>query len=186
MKYFKKIPGGGSAPGSRIYLSPYHPDDAEILTKWLNDSAVTDGLGDTFMNFNLMNEKQWLEDMLKKGEHAYAIVLTETDEMIGSMGLMDVKLACGSASIGIFIGEAEHRGRGYGTEAMKLLVGFAFDVLNLYNINLAVYDFNEGAYKSYIKVGFKEIGRRRGAYYLNNKRHDIIYMDITREDWYGG
>ncbi|MDR2532844.1 MAG: GNAT family N-acetyltransferase [Oscillospiraceae bacterium] len=179
MKYFKKI------PGERVYLSPYNLEDVRILTKWLNDSAVTDGLGDTFMQFNLLNETQWVEDMLKKTEPAFAIVLNETDELIGSIALMDVKLACGSATVGLFIGEAENRSKGLGTEAMKLIIGYAFNVLNLYNVNLAVYDFNEGAYKSYLKVGFREIGRRRKAYYLNNKRHDIIYMDITREDWYG-
>jgi RimJ/RimL family protein N-acetyltransferase len=143
-----------------------------------------DGLGDTFIQYNYVSEKLWIEDTLKKAEPAFAIVSAETDELIGSIALMDVKLACGSATVGILIGEAEYRGKGLGTEAMKLILSYAFDVLNLYNINLSVYDFNVGAYKSYLKAGFREIGRRRKAYYLNNKRHDIIYMDITREDWY--
>ncbi|MCL2637415.1 MAG: GNAT family N-acetyltransferase [Oscillospiraceae bacterium] len=181
MKYFKKI------PGERVYLSPYNGSDEEVesFTKWLNDSAVTDGLGDTHMQYNLPNERLWLEDIMKKGEPAFAIVLAETDEIIGSMALMEIKQVHGSATVGIFIGEAEHRGKGYGTEAMKLLVGYGFDVLNLCNIMLNVYEFNENAQKSYLKVGFKEIGRRRKAHYLNNARHDIIFMDITREDWYG-
>ncbi|MCL2693963.1 MAG: GNAT family N-acetyltransferase [Oscillospiraceae bacterium] len=178
MKYFKKI------PGERVYLSPQNSEDVEIFTKWLNDSKVTDGLGDTYIMFTTATQRQWLEETSKKGDYAFAIVKNQTDELIGSIGLMDVKLACGSATVGVFIGEAENRCKGYGTEAMQLIIGYAFEVLNLYNINLAVYDFNEGAYKSYLKVGFKEIGRRRKAYYLNNKRHDIIYMDITRDDWY--
>jgi len=181
MKYYKKI------IGERLYLSPYNATDteAELFTKWLCDPEVADGLGDTFMQFNIVNEKQWIQDMLKKGEPAFAIVKNDTDEMIGSISLMEVKVSCGSATVGILIGEAENRGKGYGTEAMKLIVGYGFDVLNLHNIMLCVYDFNEGAYKSYLRVGFKEFGRRRGAYYLNNKRHDAIYMDITRDDWYG-
>ena len=179
MKYFKKI------PGERVYLSPYHPDDTEILTKWMNDRAVTDGLGDTLRQYNLVSEKDWLDNTMRKGDYAYAIVCAETDKIIGSIGMFEVVQIHGTAVVGLFIGEAENRGKGYGTEAMKLLVGYAFDVLNLRNIMLNVYEFNENAQKSYLKVGFREMGRRRGAYYLDNKYHDVIYMDITREDWYG-
>jgi len=180
MKYFKKI------TGENIYLSPYHPDDAEIYTKWLNDRSVTDGLGDTGMQFNLVNEKQWLEDTLKKGEPALAIVLAETDRLIGSIGLFEIKQTHGTATVGLFIGEAADRGKGYGTEALKLFVGYAFGVWNLRNIMLMVYEFNQNAVKSYLKAGFKEFGRRRKAYYLDNKYYDIIFMDITRDDWYNG
>ncbi|MCL2018274.1 MAG: GNAT family N-acetyltransferase [Oscillospiraceae bacterium] len=180
MKYFKKI------VGERVYLSPYSTDDIEIFTKWLNDRAVTDGLGDSAMQFNLLNEKEWMEGILKKGEHSYAIVMDRTDEVVGSIGLFEVKNTHGTATVGLFIGEATNRGKGLGTEAMKLMVGYAFDVLNFQNIMLNVFEFNKGAYKSYLKVGFKEFGRRRKAVYLDNKRHDIIFMDITREDWYNG
>jgi RimJ/RimL family protein N-acetyltransferase len=178
MKYFKKI------VGERVYLSPFNPADLETLTKWMNDPEVTDGLGDTHMQYNIINEKEWLDDILKKAEPAFAIVNSETDEIIGSIGLFEIKQVHGSATVGILIGEAENRSKGYGTEAMKLLMGYAFDVLNLRNVMLRVYDFNERAYKSYLKAGFKEMGRQRGAHYLHNKYHDIIYMDITREDWY--
>jgi len=178
MKYFKKI------PGERVYLSPYSPEDIELYTKWMNDSAVTDGLGDTNVQFNLINEKEWIDDILKKAEPAFAIVSAETDKAIGGIGLFEIKPVHRSASVGILIGDYENRGKGFGTEAMKLIVGYGFDVLNLRNIMLRVYDFNEIAYKSYLKVGFKEMGRQRGAHYLNNKYHDIIHMDITREDWY--
>jgi RimJ/RimL family protein N-acetyltransferase len=178
MKYFKKI------TGERVYLSPYNPDDILILTKWMNDPAVTEGLGDTHLQYNLVSEKQWLDGIMQKGEPAFAIVCAETDTIIGSIGLFEIKQVHRSATVGILIGEAENRGKGFGTEAMRLMVGYGFDVLNLRNIMLRVYDFNEGAYKSYLKVGFKEMGRQRGAHYLNNKYHDIIHMDITREDWY--
>jgi RimJ/RimL family protein N-acetyltransferase len=178
MKYFKKI------PGERVYLSPYNTEDVAIFTKWLNDRTVTDGLGDTFMQFNLMNEREWLENAQKNGDYSFAIVSAETDKAIGSIGLFDIKHVHRTATVGLFIGDAENRGKGLGTEAMKLIVGYSFDVLNLRNIMLNVYEFNENAYKSYIKAGFKEIGRRRKAHYHNNEYHDIIFMDITRDDWY--
>lgn len=178
MKYFKKI------EGERVYLSPPNLDDIGIYVKWLSDRAVTDGLGDSHRFMNLVNEKEYMESAMKKGDWWFTIILNESDKLIGSIGLIDVNHVYGSAKVGVLIGEAENRGKGYGTEAMKLLVGYCFDVLNLHNIMLEVFEFNENAYKSYLKVGFKEMGRRRNAFYLNNKRHDVIYMDITREDWY--
>ena len=90
----------------------------------------------------------------------------------------------GTATVGIFIGEEENRNKGYGTEALKLLIGYGFDYLNLNNIMLTVYSFNEGAINCYKKVGFKEFGKRRKAVMLKNKRYDIIYMDIIREEYY--
>jgi len=178
MKYFKKI------PGERVYLSPVNLEDLEIYTKWLNDREISDRLGDGCLMINLETEKRWIEEALKNGDQSYAIVLNETDELLGNIGLFELKQIYGTATLGLFIGEEEKRGKGYGTEALKLMVGYAFDVLNLRNIMLNVYEFNENAYKSYIKAGFKEMGRRRGAYYVDNKYHDVIYMDITREDWY--
>lgn len=178
MKYFKKI------LGENVYLSPYNPEDVAIFTKWMNDRAVTDGLGDSAAQFNLLNEKKWMEDILNNNEIAYSIVLNNGDILIGSIGLFEIKQIHGTATVGLYIGEVENRGKGYGTEAMKLLVGHAFGVLNLRNIMLTVFDFNENAYKSYIKVGFKEFGRRKKAYYLNNQYYDTIFMEITREDWY--
>ncbi|MCL2109076.1 MAG: GNAT family N-acetyltransferase [Oscillospiraceae bacterium] len=176
MKYFRKI------QGENVYLSPYNLDDLEVFTKWMNDRAVTDGLGDSAEQFNLINEKKWLEDMLEKGEPCFAIISEKNDELIGSMGLFEIKQIHGSAMVGIYIGDAENRGKGYGTEAMKLLINYAFNVLNLRNIMLNVFEFNENAYNSYLKVGFKEIGRRRKAHYHNGNYFDIISMDITRED----
>jgi RimJ/RimL family protein N-acetyltransferase len=65
---------------------------------------------------------------------------------------------------------------------MSLLIDFGFNYLNLNNIMLKVFAFNERAINCYKKAGFKEIGRRRQAYYLKGKYHDQIFMDIIRSD----
>jgi RimJ/RimL family protein N-acetyltransferase len=86
----------------------------------------------------------------------------------------------------MFIGDEKNRSKGYGTEAIRLGIKYGFEVLNLNNIELKVYDFNERALNTYKKAGFKEYGRRRQAYYLNGKYHDVICMDILREEYYEG
>lgn len=174
MKYFRKI------PGKRVYLSPMNIEDAEIYVKWLSDLSTAENLGNAANTISLTSEKEWIE----KNSHLcqYAIVKSETDEVIGNCGFnsLDHIKQCGE--VGLFIGDEENRNKGYGTEALKLLVTFGFDYLNLNNIMLKVFSFNERAIKCYEKVGFKEFGRRRQAYYLKGKYYDEIYMDIIRSE----
>lgn len=176
--YFKKI------VGSRIYLSPMNVDDAEKYVKWMNDFSVTDGLNGSQNLITLESEKEWIEKNNKDGKFQFAIVRLEDDELIGNCGFNELDLVNGKGSVGIFIGEEENRSKGYGTEALKLLISYGFEYLNLNNIMLSAYSFNERAIACYKKVGFKVIGKRREAYLRNNQRYDDIFMDILRDEYY--
>lgn len=180
MKYFKKI------EGEHIYLSPMNEDDIETYTKWVNDNKVTDGLGNSSKLFTVENERDWLIKNNLDGRLQLAIVRKDNDTLIGNCGFNRIDNLKQTATVGIFIGEEENRGKGYGTEAMKLLVQFGFEYLNLNNIMLKVFSFNEGAIKSYQKCGFKEFGRRHEVYPLKNKWYDEIYMEILKKDYFRG
>lgn len=175
MKYFKKL------IGERIYLSPMNVDDLEIYTKWMNDFAVTDGIHQSSQLISLSSEKDFLEN--KKNSYQFAIVDKNTDKLIGNCGLDKIDHIDRIAEIGIFIGEEEYRNNGYGTEAIKLLLDYGFNYLNLNNIMLRVFSFNERAINCYKKVGFKEIGKRRKCIYTNGKYYDEIYMDILNDEY---
>lgn len=86
--------------------------------------------------------------------------------------------------MGIYIGSEEDRGKGYGEEAVKLLLTYAFEYLNLNNIMLGLWSFNEQAKHCYEKAGFKEIGRRRECYFLKGTYYDEVFMDILQKEWY--
>jgi len=176
--YYKKV------EGERIYLSPMCMEDAEKYTKWMNDLKVTDGINNSRNVINLESEKKWIEENSKFGNYNFSIVKKDNNELIGNCSFHDLDKVYGNATVGIFIGEEENRGKGNGTEALKLLIGYGFDYLNLNNIMLTVNSFNEGAIKCYKKVGFKEFGKRRNSVILKNKRYDTIYMDIIREEYY--
>ena len=90
-----------------------------------------------------------------------------------------------NAVLGIFIGDKEYRSKGYGKEAIELILDFGFNYLNLHEIKLDVMAFNERAQKCYKKCGFKEYGRRRESVYLNGKYYDVISMDILRREFTG-
>jgi len=181
MKYYKKI------AGERVYLSPLNVDDAELYAKWLNDPTVMTNLDANRWNNSYVHVKDWFTEQAKKCDSAYrfAIVTENGDTPIGLIDFITYELVHGTATVGVFIGDEEYRSNGYGTEAVKLLVGYGFDMLRLNNINLAVLEFNERAYKAYIKAGFKEYGRRRKAYCFKGELYDVVEMDIIREDYYG-
>jgi len=87
------------------------------------------------------------------------------------------------AMLGIVIGEKACWNKGYGQDATKLLLDYGFNLLNLNNIMLGVFSFNERAVNCYRKVGFKEIGRRRQARIIGGKKFDVILMDILAEEF---
>ncbi|MEM5948041.1 GNAT family N-acetyltransferase [Spirochaetia bacterium 38H-sp] len=174
--HFKKM------TGKNCYLSPINPEDAEKFTTWLNDPEVTRYLKTATHIISLHGEKEFLQNLAK--EHVYTIVDIKTDNPIGTVGLAQMDHINRTAEIGIFIGDKNYWGKGYGTEAMSLLLDYAFKTLDLYSIFLRVYEYNERAIRSYKKIGFKQIGTRRKALRRDLKVYDIIYMDILSEDFY--
>ena len=105
--------------------------------------------------------------------------------MIGTVSLEKINWHNRTATLGIFIGDKDFRNKGYGTEAIKLILEYGFKYLNLYNIKLDLMEFNARALKCYEKCGFKEYGRRRKCEYLNGKYYDIISMDILSDEFNG-
>lgn len=175
MKYFKKI------EGEKVYLSPMNLEDIEKYVKWMNDFSTTDGLGSSSKVTTFESEKVWLINNMDKKEQQFAIVLKGTDKLIGNCGFCDINHLHQKGEVGLFIGEEENRSKGYGTEALSLLVEYGFNYLNLKNIMLKVFSFNKRAIKSYEKVGFKVFGKRTEVYYLNGKWYDEYFMEILRK-----
>jgi RimJ/RimL family protein N-acetyltransferase len=175
MKYFPKI------VGERIYLSPISLEDVERYTAWLNDFAVTRFLTLASVQVTLQGERDALANLSK--EQSYAIVEKGTDELLGNCGIFAVEATHRSAEVGIFIGDEARMGKGYGTEALRLLCDFGFNTLNLRSIRLRTYSFNERAVASYRKVGFKDAGRFRKAHFYAGEYHDVLLMDLLSEDF---
>lgn len=176
MKYFKKI------EGEKVYLSPMNLEDIEKYVKWMNDFSTTDGLGSSSKITTFESERAWLINNMDKKEQQFAIVLKETDKLIGNCGFVDINHLHQRGEVGLFIGEEENRSKGYGTEALSLLVEYGFNYLNLKNIMLKVFSFNKRAIKSYEKIGFKVFGKRTEDYYLNGKWYDEYFMEILRKE----
>ncbi|MFC6591833.1 GNAT family N-acetyltransferase [Deinococcus lacus] len=88
----------------------------------------------------------------------------------------------GTAELGVSIYDPAHWGGGYGSEAVRLMVEYGMFFLSLHNIMLKVFSYNVRGIQAYKKVGFREIGRRRGAVRLGQERFDDVLMDITADE----
>ena len=175
MKYFPKL------IGSNLYLSPMCLDDAPIYVKWLNDKTVSENIGLDMKVTTLEGEREWLKKNLN--DYNFAIVLKDSDKLIGNCSLEDMDLIHRNAVLGIFIGDEEERGKGYGKEAIKLLLEYGFNNLNLNNIMLNVYSFNTRAIKVYESLGFKKCGTRHKSHYFKGQYYDEIQMEILKEEY---
>jgi RimJ/RimL family protein N-acetyltransferase len=172
--------------GMRVRLAPLERKHIDHFLKWFNDPEITQYLI-MYKPITRDWEEEWF-NALKHRENAvfFSILLLDLDDpekIIGNCAIQDINPKNRACLCGITIGEKEYQNKGYGTEAMEMLVEFVFNTLNMNRIGLSVYDFNIRAYKSYLKVGFVEEGRKRQARYHNGKYYDEIIMAILREDW---
>ena len=113
----------------------------------------------------------------------FAIRALADDRLLGFIDL-EISLWChrdGFVTIGI--GLRDYWGKGYGTDAMRVLLRFAFSELNLERITLLTFGYNERAQRSYLRAGFKVEGRQRERLRRGSRRHDMIAMGILRDEW---
>ena len=176
-KYLKKL------IGDNIYLSPISLDDVEKYAEMVNDIKVSVGLGYlSYTNIiDFESEKEFLISVKK--EKMFAVRLLENDNLLGNVGFNSVDLLNRTAVIGIMLGNPNYQRKGYGIEAVKLILDYGFSFLNLRNISLSVFEYNEAAYNLYKKAGFKEVGRLRKAVEIMGKTYDVIIMDMLKEEF---
>lgn len=172
--------------GERINLGPIKREYIEHYLKWFNDPEIIQYLL-MYLPMTRVMEEEWFENLKNQNNDIYFAILipkdTDAEKHIGNCGIHKINWKNRVGSAGIVIGEKEYQGKGYGTEAMELLLKYGFNTLNLNRIELEVYDFNIRAIKSYKKLDFIEEGRKRQAVWINGRYHDEIIMAILKEEW---
>ncbi|MCD9021873.1 GNAT family N-acetyltransferase [Cohnella silvisoli] len=174
--------------GKRIMLREYRRDDLPWMRQWVNDPEIVYYLSDIFLYPHpLESTEAYLDSILEGSQDSRGFVIADlSDEAyIGQVNLDSIDWKNRVGRIGIVIASTEYFGLGYGTEAMKLLIKFAFLEMNLNRLELEVYDFNERAIRSYLSCGFQQEGRLRERQYKNGRYVDVIQMGLLRSDWEG-
>jgi len=169
--------------GDRIYLRPLEMEDVDSFVMWLSDKEIRQNLGGT-TPFNKIRGREYIEKLYKDDRNTnLGIVLKDGDELIGSTGLHDISTVHRNAEIDIVIGNKSFWSKGYGTEALKLMLGYGFDQLNLHKIFLRVFCYNPRAIRVYEKVGFKREAVSREHVYMNGEYCDDYTMGILEDEW---
>lgn len=178
--------------GERIRFRAVEKEDLPTFVRWLNDPEVQQGIT-IFHPFSQAQEENWFENMLKRPveEQVLGIEVNEPSgeegmknwKLIGSLGFMDISWRIRSAEFGIMIGEKNYWGKGYGTEAVRLLTKYGFNTLNLNRISLRVFEDNHRAIRAYEKAGFTLEGRMRQAEFHHGKYLDVLIMSVLRSDF---
>lgn len=172
--------------GNRIMLREYRKEDLPWIRQWVNNPEIVQYLSDIFLYPHSMESTEaYLESMLEGSSDSRGFIIADLkgEAYIGQLNLDAIDWKNRVGRIGIVIGSVDHMGYGYGTEAMKLLLHFAFTEMNLNRLELEVYDFNERAHRCYLSCGFKEEGRLRERIYKNGRYLDVIQMGILRSEW---
>ncbi|NLT43555.1 MAG: GNAT family N-acetyltransferase [Anaerolineae bacterium] len=168
--------------GTLVRLRPIAREDLPRFVAWIADPEVR-----RFLSFyrpvSLDAEEHWLEGLSKAGNQEVFAIETLEGRHIGSVGLHDIHPRYRCAEAGIFIGEREYWNKGYGTDAMRLLLDFGFGQLNLHRIFLHVHAGNQRAIRSYDKCGFVREGLLRQAVYKDGEYQDVIVMAILKAEY---
>ncbi|NHJ86975.1 MAG: GNAT family N-acetyltransferase [Asgard group archaeon] len=172
--------------GEKVILRGVELSDLDSIMESWNTLELRTFLS-TPMPFSREEEENWIKstwERRRSGQaYIFAVIDKNTKEFLGTAGLEDVSGIHKSAVLGIAIHKKENWSKGFGTDTMRVLLDIGFKYLNLNRIELFVFDFNIRGVKTYLKVGFKEVGKKRQAFYSNGKYNDMIIMDILREDW---
>lgn len=168
--------------GSKVRLRPITDGDTADIVRWRNDPRV--------QQFFIFREpfthemhQNWLDSKVATGQVIqYMIEDRASGKSVGSVYFRDVDRRNESAEYGIFIGEAEARGRGFGSETARLFTDFGLDVLNFHRISLRLLGGNTVARRSYEKAGFALEGVFADMVRLDGEFSDVVFMARLRDE----
>jgi RimJ/RimL family protein N-acetyltransferase len=144
----------------RLYdARPAHPQSSDALESWL---------------------KERQED---KAAYLFALRLLQSDELVGYIELEGILWTHRVGWLSIAIGDRKNWGQGYGTEAMKLALRFAFAELNLYRVQLTTFSYNQRAIALYQRLGFRHEGTFREFLQRDGKRYDMYLYGLLKREW---
>lgn len=172
--------------GNSIRLRGFELTDAPKILEYFNDIEIR-----RFMDMpaphSQEQEEQWIRntwDARKTGRgHYFAIEDKKSNQLIGGCGLFGINKINRRGELMIVIYNKQYWGRGFGTEALKLLLQFGFKHLNLKTFHLCTHDTNKRAQRVYEKIGFKPCGRRRQASYFGGTYHDLLYYELQASEF---
>lgn len=172
--------------GQKVRLRAYRKEDIPIRLSYINDTEISNFLtGDIPFPIMLQEEEKWFESISSQSDkYKFAIETIEGNQFIGGCSINDIDWKNRIVTVGIFIGNKDYWGNGYGNDAMNILITFIFNQMNINKIRLICYSFNKRAIKSFEKCGFVIEGILRKEVFKDGCYYDKIAMGILKEDFF--
>lgn len=159
--------------------------DAPILARWTEDSDYLRAMDTDYVR--PLSAQQIAQRLNPEQPDPNSVVFhirtLDEDRLIGFVALHSIEWNNGAGMLSIGIGAPDYRSKGHGSDALRLVLRYAFHELNLFRLGLDVTEINTRAIRAYQKVGFQQEGIVRGAVLRDGRRHDLILMGLLREEW---
>lgn len=187
--------------GRRICLAPLDPDnDAEIEARWTHDIEYLRLLGvdpdspisparikkrysELEQEMDEKNNQYYFNIRLRQPDDGSAEIGSSSGRLLGFARLHWISWNNGNAFVSLGIADAQERGKGYGSEALHLILRYAFAELNLFHLSVSIPEYNQVALNVFKAAGFREEVRQRHGLHRYGRPWDLIYMGILREEW---
>ena len=171
--------------GQKTRLRAYTRDDLPLRRAFLNDTDLHRLVYPAIpFPSRPEDQEQWYEslDAKSREQYSFAIETRDSTEYIGCCTVYDIDLKNRLASVGLFIGK-EHWRKGYGSDALRVILRFCFREINLNKVALKTYSFNTPAIQCFEKLGFKTEGVLRQELFRDGQFHDTLAMGVLRSEW---
>jgi [ribosomal protein S5]-alanine N-acetyltransferase len=170
----------GFRKSKRIFLREVRNEDVnDAYYRWMNDGEITKYLESRYYPNSLESLKEYVNNNKNNDLNVFfAIVLKENKYHIGNIKLGPINWIHRFADVGIIIGEKNYWGKGYGTEAIKLVADYAFYTLNLNKLNSGCYAVNRASIKAFEKAGFAQEGVKKKQYFFEGKYIDDVQLGL--------
>ena len=180
-----KIDTSNILQGEQIRLTAVSKEDLSAIARWYEDAGFARLFDATpVAPRNKAQWTKWLEEQQDADDgFLFAIRETNAGAIIGYLELDGILWTHGNGWLGIGLGDRKHWGRGYGQEAVELVLKFAFHELNLHRVQLTVFSYNQRAIALYEKLGFIQEGVFREHIQRDGRRYDMILYGLLRREW---
>lgn len=168
--------------GDRIKLAAVREEDAETMFKWGEDAEYLRNV-DTDLALPYTLKQMESEGSPSSNEVYFRLRTLADDVLIGFVAIHGIEWNNRIGQLAVGIGNTDYRGKGYGAEAVRLILRYAFYELNLNRVGLDVIEYNEQAIRTYEKAGFQLEGRVRSAVLRDGNSYDRIMMGILYSEW---
>lgn len=171
--------------GEKVFLRPVKYEDWQKTINWRNDLEFNSLIMSHPFPVTEELEREWIKGVLEdKNDNSvyFAICSKDSEELVGITKLYQINGISRTCYFGIYIGSETNREKGFGKEAMRLVINYAFNSLNLRKMLVEVVEINQTAISLYKKLGFKKEGDLKEQFYSNGKYQDVKIMSFIQKD----